>query len=209
MRTIITLAIVLLLIGACSLPTQPTQPPTPTLRPSPQPTPSVDDDLFSISPPRSPVGARYTAKPGETLTLLAERFGIRVEELVGMNPFPPDAAFPAPEPLVLPYGVWSRNLNIRVTEPDPAVRISNPIRVDGSAATSDGAIFVEVIGPGGTLVAQGSTKAEMPGPDHHGPFTVVVAIPADRVDDVTLLRIRGTDPSEGDEILIPLIFIPS
>jgi hypothetical protein len=134
---------------------------------------------------------------------------LRVDELVAMNPFAPDVPFAPGEPLLLPYGMWSLNLSVRVTEPNPAERARNPIHVEGTAAPPDGVVVVEVVGTQGVPIAEQTVPVNMPGPDRHAPFSVDLAVPQNLVDEATLLRVRLSESTGGDEVRMPLILLPN
>ncbi len=66
-----------------SLPASPTIPPTPTPMPSPTAEPTATPEPTATATPEPQV---YTVQPGDTLSAIAARFGVTVQDILEANP---------------------------------------------------------------------------------------------------------------------------
>lgn len=145
---------------------------------------------------------------GDTLSGLASRIGVPAAEIARLSGIAADAPLRTGQELQLPSGTWSDRLGIRLTSPQPGARVRSPITVDGTAATFEGQVLIEVIGADGVPVAGASATAAMPDPGRHGPFRAQVAVPVTGPEQQVVLRLYWRSPRDGaptDDTRIPLI----
>src|SRR5439155_6667767 len=144
------------------------------------------------------------------LSTLARRFGSSVPELSRLNDLPADGSIRAGQELKLPSGVWSDRLGIRVLKPEARSRVRAPVTVEGTAATFEGQVVVEMLAADGALLGKAAVKATGGGAGEHGPFQATVDLPASSTERSVTLRVYWPSPRDGsptDEIRIPLTLV--
>jgi LysM repeat protein len=144
---------------------------------------------------------------GDALSTVARRFGSSVSEISRLNDLPADGSIRIGQELKLPSGVWSDRLGIRVQKPEPRSRVRAPVMVEGTAATFEGQVVVEVLAADGALLGKAFVKASGGGTGEHGPFQAIVEIPPLSTERSVTLRLYWPSPRDGsptDEIRIPV-----
>ncbi|MDO1558256.1 peptidoglycan DD-metalloendopeptidase family protein [Brevundimonas sp. 2R-24] len=80
------------------------------------------------SQPLPPPGSTYTVQPGDTLSGVGRRFGVRVATLMTLNGLGPEGAVRAGQRLVLPEGVIDNGVDPYATGPAPTPLATPPQR---------------------------------------------------------------------------------
>jgi LysM repeat protein len=156
--------------------------------------------------------ASYTVKEGDTLSALARQYRSTVADLARANGLAPDATIRVGQGLRLPAGVWSDRLGIRVSKPAPGAKITAPVTVEGTAATFEGQVMVEVLAADGSSLGKVSVKTTGGGVGDHGDFRASVPLPASSAGSPVTIRLYWPSPRDGvpmDEVRIPVTVLAS
>jgi hypothetical protein len=109
--------------------------------------------------------------------------------------------------------MWSPELRIRVLRPASGATVRTPVIVEGTAATFESMIVVELLNPGADApLVRETTRARNPDVGQHGPFRAELAIPASAAGRTATLRVYWTSPRDGspaDEVRIPVTIAPA
>jgi LysM repeat protein len=173
-------------------------------------TPTLAAVAASITPTvqtAPPGGATYEVQSGDTLFGLSRRFGVSVADLASLNRMPADGGLRAGQDFQLPPGVWSNQLNIRVTRPARGAAVGSPVLVEGTASTFESVVQVEILAADGTRLAQASTRANAPDTGRHGPFQVSLPVAGAPDGRSATVRVFWSSPRDGaplDEVRIPI-----
>jgi LysM repeat protein len=174
---------------------------------------AVATSAATVSSAPAAVGARYTVKQGDTLSSISRQSGIPVREIAQANAIPADAMLRTGQILQLPDGTWSTGLRIRVTRPGSGSTVRSPLVVEGTAATFESVIVVELVDQGASApLAQATTRARNADVGEHGPFRAELALPANAAGRAATLRVYWTSPRDGspaDEVRIPVTIAPA
>ncbi len=178
---------------------------------APTSAPTAPRDTVRPQAPAALAGpGRYVVKEGDSLSTLSRRFRVTLPDLASQNGLATDAPVRAGQTLGL-AGIWSGQLAIRLTRPEPGARVRAPVAVEGTAATFESLVVVELVGADGGRLAQASTKATSAEIGNHGPFEVALAPSSSASERPVTLRLYWPSPRDGspqDEIRVPLTIVP-
>jgi LysM repeat protein len=155
---------------------------------------------------------RYVVQQGDTLLAISRRFGVPAAELAAPNQLPADAQLRTGQELRLPGGIWSDGLAIRVTAPAPGAIVRSPFSVEGTAATFESRVVVEVLGADDGQLARAAVTSTNPDLGLHGPFRATLNVPAAAQKRPVTVRLYWTSPRDGtprDDIRIPVTLASS
>ncbi len=156
---------------------------------------------------------RSAVRDGDPLSGLSRQYGVPVAELAQTNGIPPDTMLRTGQALQLPAGVWSSEKRIRVTGPASGSSVRSPVVVEGTAATFESAIVVELLDPGAAApLARATVRVANADVGLHGPFRAELAVPAGTATRSAVVRVYWTSPRDGsplDEIRVPVTLAPA
>jgi murein DD-endopeptidase MepM/ murein hydrolase activator NlpD len=168
---------------------------------------------MTTGPAAGAASSRYTVREGDTLTGLSRQYGVPVVELAQSNSMPADAQLRTGQTLQLPAGIWSAEKRIRVTRPATSASVRSPVVVEGTAATFESAIVVELLDPTAAApLAQATVRVANADVGLHGPFKTELAVPAGSAARSVIIRVYWTSPRDGsplDEVRVPVTLAPA
>jgi LysM repeat protein len=147
------------------------------------------------------------------LSALSRQYGVPVGDLAQANGIASDAMLRTGQTLQLPGGNWSTERRIRVTRPSSGTSVRSPVIVEGTAATFESAIVVELLDPAASSpLARASVRVANSDVGLHGPFRAELAVPSGTTTRSAVVRVYWTSPRDGsplDEVRVPVTLSPT